>query len=160
MKLSDLKQILAQHADKNIRFVLPTGVKIPAQAHVTEVARLDKRFIDCGGKFRSDFTCRLQVWFADDTEHRLTSGKLLGILQKSASFLETENLDVDVEYEAPFISQFPVSIVEAEGESLLVRLGTRHTACLAEDRCLPPALATKSTLLTPLPKAGQTTCCS
>src|SRR5246127_1252037 len=103
MKLAQFKSLLAQHPDKNIRFVLPTGTKIPPHAHVTEVARIDKRFIDCGGTFRTEFTCRLQTWFSDDTDHRLTTGKLLGILQKSASFLETENLEVDVECEAPFI---------------------------------------------------------
>ncbi|MDB6121325.1 MAG: hypothetical protein JWQ71_318 [Pedosphaera sp.] len=160
MKLSEFKKILAQHSDKNIRFVLPTGTKIPPQAHVTEVARIDKRFIDCGGTFRTEFICRLQTWFSDDTDHRLTSGKLLGILQKSASFLETENLEVDVEHEAPFISQFPISTVEVEGEALVVRLSTRHTACLAEDKCLPPALMTKSNLLNPIKNVGQAKCCS
>src|SRR4051812_22332288 len=160
MKLSEFKQMLAQHAGRNIRFVLPTGTRIPPQAHVTEVARIDKRFIDCGGTFRTEFTCRLQTWFSDDTDHRLKAGKLLGILQKSAPFLETENLEVDVEYEAPFISQFPVSELVVEGETLIVRLGTKHAACLAEDKCLPPALMTKSTLLNPISEVGQTRCCS
>lgn len=160
MKLQEFKQLLAAHSDKNIRFRLPTGTNVPAQAHVTEVARIDKRFIDCGGKFRTEFTCRLQAWFADDTDHRLTSGKLLAILNKSAPFLETENLDVEVEYEAPFISQFPISAVEAEGESLFVRLSVKHTACLAEDRCLPPSLVTKSILLNPIAKVEQSSCCS
>ncbi len=39
MKLSEFKKILTQHSEKHIRFVLPTGGKIPAHAHVTEVAR-------------------------------------------------------------------------------------------------------------------------
>jgi hypothetical protein len=160
MNLSEFKKILSQHPDKYIRFILPTGGKIPPHAHVTEIARIDKRFIDCGGTFRTDSRCRLQAWFADDTEHRLTSGKLLGILQKSATFLETENLEVDVEYEAPFISQFPISNVAAEGENLILHLGTKHTACLAEDRCLPPALATRSALLNPVPEVRPSKCCS
>jgi len=159
MKLHEFKQLLARHPDKNVRFVLPTGTKIPAQAHVTEVARIDKRFIDCGGVFRTELICRLQTWFSDDSEHRLGAGKLLGILQKSASFLETEDLEVDVEHEAPFISQFPVSAVETGGETLVVRLGTRHTACLAEDKCLPPALTTKYNLLKPLANASSSGCC-
>ena len=137
MKLSEFKKLLADNSGKNIRFVLPTGSKIPPHAHVTEVARIDKRFIDCGGTFRTESICRLQTWFADDTEHRLSAGKLLAILKKSASFLETEDIDVDVEHEAPFISQFPISMVESEGDALLVRLDTKHTACLAEDRCQP-----------------------
>ncbi len=102
----------------------------------------------------------MQAWFADDTDHRLTAGKLLGILQKSASFLETENLEVDVEYEAPFVSQFPVASAEVQSENLVVSLGIKHTACLAEDRCLPPARMTNSNLLNPVPEVGQVKCCS
>lgn len=145
MKLSELKLKLAQHFDKNVRFLLPTGTKVPVHAHVTEVARIDKQYIDCGGTFRTDSFCRLQAWFQDDTDHRLTSGKLLTILQKSDSFLKTEDIDVDVEYESPFVSQFPVTAVEIDGCELVFRLGMKHTACLAEDKCLPPR-----TLFTPL----------
>lgn len=138
MKLHQFKQQLAQHFDKNIRFVLPTGSKIPPHAHVTEVARIDKQYIDCGGTFRNDSFCRLQVWFQDDTDHRLTAGKLLTILGKSESFLKTEDIEVDLEYEAPFISQFPVTNIEVQSSELVLNLGLKHTACLAEDKCLPP----------------------
>src|SRR4051812_44210796 len=117
MKLAEFKKILANHSSQNIRFVLPTAGKIPPHAHVTEVARMDKKFIDCGGTFRTETMCRLQTWFADDTDHRLTAGKLLAILDQSACFLETEDLEVDVEHEAPFVSQFPIDKVEADGEA-------------------------------------------
>jgi hypothetical protein len=149
MILSELKKLLAENTYRNIRFVLPTGSKVPPHAHVTEVARMDKKFIDCGGTFRTETLCRLQTWFADDTDHRLTAGKLLAILDKSASFLEADDLEVDVEHEAPFVSQFPISIVE---------LGIKHTACLAEDKCLPPNL-NKSSILTRLPDFKQNKCC-
>ncbi len=49
MILSELKKLLAENTYRNIRFVLPTGSKIPPHAHVTEGARMDKRIIDCGG---------------------------------------------------------------------------------------------------------------
>jgi hypothetical protein len=161
MKLSELKHSLAQHSDRTLRFVLPTGTTIPAHAHVTEVARLDKRFVDCGGTFRTESTCRLQAWFADDTEHRLTAGKLLSIFNKGARILETEDLDVELEYEAPFIAQFPVSSVELNGESLLVRLGTKHTACLAEDKCgVSPLPAKQSISFKPFPELEKAKCCS
>jgi hypothetical protein len=81
------------------RIVLPTGSKAPPHAHVTEVAPIEKKFIDCGGTFRTDSVCRLQTWFADDTNHRLTAGKLLAILDKSASFLKSDGLEVEVEHE-------------------------------------------------------------
>lgn len=159
MKLTELKTALAQHPTKTLRFVLPTGSKVPPHAHVTEVARLDKRFVDCGGTFRTESTCRLQTWFSDDTEHRLSAGKLLKILDQGASLLAGDDLAVEVEYEAPFISQFPIAAVEAEGDALLVRLDTRHTACLAEDKCLPPAPVTRSPSFKPLPALQPAKCC-
>jgi Family of unknown function (DUF6428) len=158
MKLTEFKKTLSENSHRNIRFILPTGTKAPPHAHVTEVALIEKKFIDCGGTFRTDSLCRLQTWFADDTDHRLTAGKLLAILDKSASFLGTADLEVDVEHEAPFVSQFPIEKVEVEGEALTIRLGIKHTACLAEDRCLPPNL-NKTSILTPLPSFKQSKCC-
>ncbi len=139
MKLNELKTQLARHPDKQIRFLLPTGSQVPPHAHVTEVARVDKHFIDCGGTVRNDSTCRLQTWLADDTHHRLTAGKLLRILDKSGPLLKADDLDVDVEHEAPFISQFPLTAVEEQEDSVVLRLGTKHAACLAEDQCKRPA---------------------
>ncbi len=138
MKLSEFKARLARHPDLNLRFHLPNNQMIPAHAHVTEVARIDKRFVDCGGTLRSDAFCRLQTWVADDTLHRLKAGKLLGILQTAAVILQTEDLDVDIEHEVGFISQFPLDTLDASDGELVLRLGERHTACLAEDRCKPP----------------------
>ena len=158
MQLTEFKKALSENVGRNIRFILPTGGKIPLHAHVTEVARIDKKFIDCGGTQRSEAICRLQIWFQDDTDHRLTAGKLLAILNKSAPFLETEDLEVDVEYEAPFIAQFPIENTVVEGDTLVVSLGITHTACLAEDRCLPPKLNPPS-ILSPLPNFSKTKCC-
>ncbi len=138
MKLNELKASLAGHPDLNLRFVLPNGVAVPEHAHVTEVARIDKRFVDCGGKLRSDALCRLQTWVADDLHHRLVAGKLLGILNKAAAILQSDDLEVDIEHEAGWISQFPVESVSAVNGELVFRLGVRHTACLAEDQCMRP----------------------
>jgi hypothetical protein len=115
--------------------------------------------VDCGGTFRTETTCRLQAWVADDTEHRLTAGKLLTILEKGKTLLETDDLDVEVEYEAPFIAQFPLSTVEPKDDSLWVQLGTKHTACLAEDKCLPPALNKSALSFKPLPVLQTAKCC-
>ena len=137
MKLSELKEQLARNPDANVRFLLPNGNAIPPHAHVTEVARIDKRFVDCGGTLRNDSLCRLQTWFANDLDHRLTAGKLLKILDKAKSFLASDDLEVDVEHEAGFISQFPLESVEVLRYAIILHLGTRHTACLAPDKCLP-----------------------
>jgi hypothetical protein len=158
MQLSEFKKTLSENTYRNLRFILPTGTKAPPHAHVTEVALIEKKFIDCGGTFRTDSLCRLQTWFADDTDHRLTAGKLLAILDKSAPFLGANDLEVDVEHEAPFVSQFPIEKVEADGEALNIRLGVKHTACLAADRCLPPNL-NKTNILAPLPGFKEKKCC-
>jgi hypothetical protein len=158
MNVKELKAVLANNPDKTVRFVLPTGSKVAPHAHVTEVARIDKRFIDCGGTKRTDAVCRLQTWMDDDTDHRLTAGKLAGILTKAAPLLESEALDVDVEHEAPFISQFPIETVDVDAESVTFRLGIKHTDCLAKDKCSPPA---KSSLrFSKLPALQPAKCCS
>ena len=158
MKLSELKKVLSENSYRNIRFILPTGSKVPPHAHVTEVARIDKKFIDCGGTQRVETACRLQAWFQDDTDHRLAAGKLSAILEKSASFFAKEDPEVDVEYEAPFIAQFPLEKTEADGDDLIIHLGIKHTACLAEDRCLPPNLY-KPYQSKILPKGKAKKCC-
>ena len=139
MKLSELKQSLNRHPGANVRFLLPDGNSVPAHAHVTEVARIDKHFVDCGGTLRNDSLCRLQTWFADDADHRLTAGKLAKIFEKAKSFLASDDLEVDVEHEAGFISQFPLESVEVSRNEIILHLTERHTACLAPDKCLPVA---------------------
>ena len=56
---------------------------------------------------------------------------------------------------APFVSQFPIEKVDVQDDLLIVQLGIKHTACLAEDRCLPPAL----NKFKPLPSFQSTKCC-
>ena len=147
MIITELKTLLASNPEAMVRFVLPTGEQIPPHAHVTEAARIDKNYIDCGGTFRKDSLCRLQTWVAHDVEHRLTAGKLLGILKKAQSILLSDDLEVDVEYEQGLISQFPVVSGCAREGALELQLSTRHTACLAQDKCCPtepPSLVTLS----------------
>src|SRR6478672_10813298 len=112
MKLTELKSHLARHPDLNIRFALPNGKQVAAHAHVTEVALIDKKFIDCGGTFRTDSICRLQSWVAEDLDHRLNAGTLLKILNKAASFLPSDDLEVDLEHELDYVTQFPLEAAE------------------------------------------------
>jgi hypothetical protein len=160
MKTSELKAVIAAHPTKTVRFVLPTGSKLAINAHVTEVARIEKKFVDCGGTLRSDATCRVQTWVADDTEHRLDARKLSKIFEHAAKVLSGEDLEVEIECEAPFIAHFPVASVTVDGESLLLDLGTKHTACLAEELCCPPPVkAPQSSFLKPLPEIRKSECC-
>ncbi len=163
MKLSELKNILSQQATAHVRFLLPDGTSIPAHAHVSEVARIDKRFIDCGGTLRADTLCRLQTWFSNDTDHRLTAGKLWKILDKAKVVLGTDELEVDIEHEAGYISQFPLRSVEVLPTEMVFHLTERHTACLAEEKCKPsnPEQPADFDPLKFNPREGQpaSTCC-
>jgi len=108
---------------------------VPGHFHVTEVGRVHKDFIDCGGTVRSATACVLQVWVADDTEHRIDTSKLARVLRLAAPLVKTTDLPVEVEYESGVVSQYPLAAIELTPSGLLLHLGNKHTACLAKDRC-------------------------
>jgi Family of unknown function (DUF6428) len=136
MTITDFEKVLTEHPDKTMRFVLPSGKSIPASYHITEVGHVKKDFIDCGGTVRSTSACVLQAWVAaNDEDHRLEAGKLAAILKLAAKILPTEDLSVEVEYEAPVISQFSISACESHAKELVFTLATKHTDCLAKESC-------------------------
>src|SRR3954454_910841 len=81
MTVSEFQAALARAPEAALHLMLPDGDFVPAHFHVTEVGRVQKDFIDCGGTTRSAVSCLLQVWVAKDTAHRLTAAKLAGILR-------------------------------------------------------------------------------
>ncbi len=135
MKLDEFLAILTDNPSAAMNVMLPDGSFVPAHFHVTEVGRVHKDFIDCGGTIRSTTSCVLQVWVADDTEHRLETTKLAKILRLAAPLLKTTDLPVEIEYEAGIVSQFPLDAAEITPSGVLLHLGNKHTACLAADRC-------------------------
>jgi len=82
MNLEKFLALLENHPDESVAIRLPDGTHVPAHFHVTEVGHVQKRFVDCGGTLRSATSCVLQVWVANDTEHRLNTTKLSKILDK------------------------------------------------------------------------------
>ncbi len=138
MNLRAFRDLLARHPKTAIHFALPDGELVPAHFHVTEVGRVRKDFIDCGGTARTETSCRLQVWIASDTDHRLDTSKLAAILKLAAPLFDSDALPVEVEYEAGVVSQYPVTEADATPRGLLFQLGTKHTDCLAKDRCGVP----------------------
>ena len=80
MKIAEFKEHLRANPTATLRFQLPDGGLIPVHAHITEVARVDKTFVDCGGKVRKLSTCVLQTWVADDVDHRFAPAKLAHVL--------------------------------------------------------------------------------
>lgn len=135
MTVGELSALLARYPTAPLHVMLPDGDFVPAHFHVTEVGRVQKDFIDCGGTTRSATSCLVQVWVAKDADHRLSAGKLAGILNMAAPLLASDALPVEVEYESGVVSQYPLGGAEVTPSGLLLLLGTKHTDCLAPDRC-------------------------
>jgi hypothetical protein len=136
MKLNELKSILQAQPDKFPRFILPDGDRVPAHFHLTEVGHVAKNFIDCGGTIRKTETSVLQLWVNDnDADHRLDAGKMAKILVLGERVLPHDDLEVEVEYDEDAISQFPITAFEDSGDHLDFMLTTKHTDCLAREKC-------------------------
>jgi hypothetical protein len=134
MKVDELVRVLSE-TPARIHLMLPDASFVPAHFHVTEVGRVQKDFIDCGGTGRSTTSCVLQVWVADDIDHRLDTRKLDSIIRLAAARLKIGDLPVEIEYESGTVSQYPLTAAEVTPGGLLLHLGTKQTACLAPDRC-------------------------
>ncbi|MFM8216025.1 MAG: DUF6428 family protein [Pirellula sp.] len=111
MELIQLLDILKNHPDRSMRIVLPTGTSIPAHFHVTEVGHIQKRFVDCGGTLRSSASCLLQIWVANDLDHRLDSTKLSKIIEKGLGLFDNQHIPVEIEYEQGVLSQYPLQSI-------------------------------------------------
>jgi len=128
MKLSEIKNKL-NHLEK-IAFQLPNGEFVPSHFHVTEIGKITKYFIDCGGTVRNEEVVNFQLWNADDYDHRLHPEKLLHIIELSERVLGIEDLEIEVEYQADTIGKFGLDF---DGKNFL--LTHKQTDCLAKDRC-------------------------
>lgn len=143
MKIREFLNCLQSNPASHVSVRLPDGSPIPKHFHITEVGHVTKRFIDCGGAHRVQEICLLQTWVHDDIEHRLEAGKLAAIFHKAGDILPHDELDVEMEHEWTFVSQFPVESAEIKGDSLIFTLGVKHTDCLARGVCLPETCAPK-----------------
>jgi hypothetical protein len=151
--LSTLLDALSASPDAGLTIQLPDGSTVPAHFHITEVGLVRKDFIDCGGTTRSWARCVLQVWVAGDVDHRVSAGKLahiIGLARPRIVGDDAADLEVEVEYDVGVITQFPLVSVEPRAGAVILRLGGKHTACLAPDRCGDPTS----------PSTGASGCCS
>ncbi|NHN27900.1 hypothetical protein FIA58_019660 [Flavobacterium jejuense] len=133
MKLSEIKNKLKELS--TIAFQLPNGELVPSHFHVTEVGKVSKHFIDCGGIVRKEEVVNFQLWEANDYDHRLHPEKLIHIIELSEKNIEIEDLEIEVEYQMKdTIGKFNLDF---NGENFL--LTSKLTNCLAQDKCgIPP----------------------
>ncbi|WP_417195590.1 DUF6428 family protein [Bizionia sp.] len=132
MKLSEIKQHLSQL--ETIAFQLPNGQLVPNHFHVTEVGKINKHFIDCGGTVRTENVINFQLWEANDYDHRLHPEKLVSIIELSEKILNLEDLEIEVEYQGNTIGKYDLDF---DGTNFL--LTNKQTDCLAKDKCGIPA---------------------
>src|SRR6056297_831953 len=128
MKLSEIKSKLNQL--ETIAFKLPDVTLVPHHFHVTEVSKITKHFIDCGGTVRNEEVVNFQLWNANDYDHRLHPEKLTKIIELSEKVLGMEDLEIEVEYQSETIGKFGLDF---DGQHFL--LTTTQTDCLAKDQC-------------------------
>lgn len=139
LTVAGFRAALARQPGLALRFRLPNGSLTAAHAHLTEVARVEKRLVDCGGAVRVRVSARLQVWSADDTDHRVGCAKALQVLARGEHLLESAELPLEVEHDFPFLTAFPALGCRVEPEGLVVLLGPAKADCLAPEACLPAA---------------------
>jgi len=132
MTISEVKSALGQL--NQINFQLPNGEFVPAHFHLTEVGKVNKHFIDCGGKIRKEEKANFQLWSASDLDHRLNAEKMNNIIELSEKVLDLGDLEIEVEYQADTIGKYGL---EFNGASFL--LTRKQTDCLAKDNCGVPA---------------------
>ncbi|MFI8378095.1 DUF6428 family protein [Leeuwenhoekiella sp. NPDC079379] len=149
MKLSEVKSVLKDL--RTISFQLPNGDLVPNHFHVTEVGKITKHFIDCGGTERKEEIVNFQLWDANDYDHRLHPEKLFNIIELSIKALEIEDLEIEVEYQSDTIGKFGLDF---NGESFL--LTNKQTDCLAKDKC---GISTEKTKVQ-LSRLSDEPCCS
>jgi len=131
MTLREINKIL-QNAE-TIAFQLPDGKFVPSHFHVTEVGKITKDFIDCGGVLRHEEVINFQLWDSDDYNHRLHPEKLVNIIELSQNKLGFGDLPIEVEYQGETIGKYGI---DWDGKNFL--LTTKQTDCLAKDKCVVP----------------------
>ena len=152
MILSAIKSELKKAT--TIAFQLPNGELVAPHFHVTEVGKVTKHFIDCGGTVRTEEVANFQLWEANDYYHRLQPEKLISIIELSEKTLGLPDLEIEVEYQMKdSIGKFGL-----EFDGTHFQLTSKLTDCLAKDNC-----GISETQLQP--KVGQwkakaTSCCT
>ncbi len=128
MKLSQVKSIL--NNVKTLAFQLPDGSLVPNNFHVTEVGKITKHFIDCGGTVRKEDVINFQLWSAADYDHRLHPEKLLHIIELSEKIIGLDDLEIEVTFQGVTIQKFGL-----DHDGIQFLLTTKQTDCLAKDSC-------------------------
>lgn len=142
--LSEFRQSLNQV--ESLVIELPTGKLVAPHAHVTEVGKITRNFVDCGGVVRTTEAINVQLWEATDYDHRLDPAKLEKILEKTAEMLGLPDGEIEVEYQGHTVEKYGL---EFTGKHF--KLTPTYTDCLAKSACTTPAASVVKPVVSSLP---------
>lgn len=139
MNLSELKNTL--QSCESLTFKLPNGTNVPAHFHLTELGKTSRKFIDCGGTYREEANASMQLWVAEDVEHRLSAEKWIGIIDMGMDKLELGDEEIEIEYQSDTIGRYKLGF-----ENGVFQLMATQTDCLAKEKCGIPEKKEKLSL--------------
>ena len=115
---------------ETIQFRLPNGELVPPHFHITEIGVANNTFIDCGGTIRELQKVSVQLWSANDYNHRLHPNKIVDIIEIAERNINLPNAEIEVEYQGETIEKFGLNYTKNE-----FVLTPQFTDCLAKDNC-------------------------
>jgi hypothetical protein len=131
MKVEQLMEFLeGSEEDVPVSIAFP-GREVPAHFHVTEIGRVEKVFVDCGGALRMNNYCSMQIWVANDVDHRITPKKLHDMICKSEALVSLNDLPVMIEYGEEVVSLYELKDVRYGR----LYMEPKKAECLAPEVC-------------------------
>jgi hypothetical protein len=151
MKISQFKSALQRaKPEANPVFLQTSGISVAAHYHITEIGLILKNYVDCGGVVRQERKATMQIWLANDTDHRLSAAKLIDIIEKSEQLFGLKDEELEVEFQGQTIETYGLAV-----QDFGFQFTAKKTTCLATDHCgisneqLPLEMQKKNTACTP-----------
>lgn len=136
LTLKAFLEVLKANPDLPVTFIFPDKrTAVPPHFHLTEVGKLNKKFVDCGGVQHECTCCSLQLWVKDDYDHRLNSNKFAEIVERSLQLFTCNEVPLVVEWDVGTTALFKVDDAQVQQGNIFVLLEPKNTDCLAKDKC-------------------------
>jgi len=137
--MATLKELLDElnQKDKDCRVAIytPSGLSVPCHFHITEIGRTTKKFVDCGGVERVTSNTTFQIWVADDTDHKMSVGKFVNIIEAGKDLVNAED-QIVFEYDNNHtIGLYGVYLFQRLDHFFNIFLVQKRANCLAPDKC-------------------------
>jgi len=151
MKISQFKSaLLLAKPEDNPQFLQINGLPVAAHYHITEIGLILKNFVDCGGVVRQERRASMQLWLANDTDHRMSAQKLLEIIEKAEQLFGLKDEELEVEFQGQTIETYGLAV-----QDFGFQFTIKKTTCLAPGHCGIPEELLPSDM-----QAPKTNCCS